>query len=271
MQDRYILILGTNGSGKTTIANRILKRKDDESQTIKGHNIVDCIAGVLNTENGELNVTVIYEDGISSLNQKDNCCAIEKVLKSIKVLAPDGINLVFFVVREGRFTAAEKQAILWLISRLPPDISRISALIFTHCEGKTKEARKRYITNFTASNSLAYIVNFMAKGCFTVGFPRNDDTSEALESQILADIDMLHEIILSSSEKVTISTQCSNTSKTRYKYQILLALGFCTLMISAILLRRFTHINCRYCFAMQNWMFALMNYSNPFVWFDWKE
>ena len=96
---------------------------------------------------------------------------LDEINFSIKINAPDGLNLVLFVVKEGYRVAEEAEVFQGIKQNLQDNIEEASALVITCCENKSTAAREDIVKKFHSSKSTVKLAEFMKKGIYTVGFP----------------------------------------------------------------------------------------------------
>lgn len=81
--------------------------------------------------------------------------------------SPEGINLVLFVSRKGRFTEEERRTFDHIIGNFSDQLSDFSALVFTCCDGQSDAAYQEFLASF--KREARHIVSFMKKGIYMVG------------------------------------------------------------------------------------------------------
>ena len=201
---RHVVAIGKTGCGKSSVANRIL-----------GRDYFDVRASLYSvTKHVEHNTTDFTKDGVKYyVNVYDtvglfdtNMLSNQEIMKEVKEYANDnaknGINLVLFIFRKGRYTPEEKEAFDFIVQRFGKQISAVCALVITHCDGDDKEARSALIEDFRSNPTTCDVANFMKKGIYTVGFPHKEKTLpivyEALSGNMEKDIEQLHDLIANS-------------------------------------------------------------------------
>ena len=121
------------------------------------------------------------------------------------MLLHDGLNLVLFVIKQGRFTAEEPKTFQFIIDNLKSKIEGASAMIITNCESKNKATRESIVKRFRDSPTTANYAEFMTKGIYTVGFPNLDEMDEddvpKTKEKMEKDENTLHDLIAAASEK----------------------------------------------------------------------
>ena len=178
-----ILIVGKAGSGKSSVANHILGdthfavSSDVCSQEQMNHKQQYTQV----TKNTLLQLTVVDTKGLYAGREFPNKAAVKEMKLYINKHITEGISLVLFVCKKGRFTAEDRATFNFIISRFDKYIKDISALVITHCEDETAEDRERIIDNFRTNPQTRPIAEFMGKGIITVGFPNMDKTPVYLQ------------------------------------------------------------------------------------------
>ena len=186
---RNILIIGKTGAGKATIANKILgENKFHVSASVEGATKsiamrqIDALIQKSDSETTALKyyhytIRLIDTVGVSyRLNPQQIAEKIESFIEE----SPQGIHLVIFVFKNGHFTKEDQVAFnLFITSGLAKEISPISALVITCCEGLNDTARQELRRDFSSVPSIA---TFMQKNIYTVGFPNIDVVKVELKS-----------------------------------------------------------------------------------------
>ena len=164
---RNVLLLGNLHAGKSTIANQLIgwnPLSSDPPFYIQK----SCI--VPSTHVTDLKCTQLLRDNILYIIRLIDTAGFMQVKKIEECLAYhiNPINLVLFVFRKGPMTDKEQQVILRVFDQ---DISSISALLVTHCENDTAEARTAMVEEFKVNEATKQIAAQMKMGIYPVGFP----------------------------------------------------------------------------------------------------
>ena len=121
---------------------------------------------------------------------------------------PRRASLIIFVHRHGsRFTDERRKEMEGAIRTLnkESDVSSISALVITGCEGLTAAGREMVISEFKADSHTKFSANFMKKGIYCVGFPDIKILEPPLNTMFSDDIRRSHE------ELQTLLSNCNTT------------------------------------------------------------
>ena len=203
---RTVLVVGKTGAGKSTVANKILGR---EVFTIK--NVPTSV-----TSEVEAKCSLVYDEpsrtryqfkvidtlGVFDTNLKHDA-VITKIKEFFQKDAPDGVNLVLFVFRKGRFTQEERQTFDYIIKNFKKEISNYSALVLTYCDVENDDANQQFRQSF--EDEANDIADFMKKGIYMVGFPDLSNMKprikEAMEEDIKEHAKMLQKEVMKANEK----------------------------------------------------------------------
>jgi len=131
----------------------------------------------------------------------------DDVMRKIKTFfqkdCPEGINLVLFVFRKGRFTAEERRTFDYIIGNFSDQISDFSALVLTYCEGQTEDANREFRASL--QREARQIVSFMKKGIHMVGFPdvskMKPRMKQVMEEEIKEQAEMLQKVVMKADKK----------------------------------------------------------------------
>ena len=171
--DRRIIMVGIAGSGKSTVGNHIMNQEvfrvksDVYNDTIRSQ----LFTHILSYKDLYYNVVLIEAPGFFNIRNIDSKSILDDIKSSIKSNAPDGLNLVLFVMRAGRFTTEDADTFNFIIDNFGDNIENISALVITCCENKNTAARKNIVQRFCDADITAKYAKYMKMGIYTVGFP----------------------------------------------------------------------------------------------------
>ena len=191
-----VLLLGKMGHGKSTLGNRMLncdgwfKINDQQCpQTVQGSSMLKSASQLKNYRIKVYDHSGLFE-GASSINKLSSA-------------VPDKLDLVVFVLKRGcDFDESEVAILKSVMSEWK--ISRVSALVLTHCERLSEEERGEMIEQFKKDHPS--ITKLMGKDILAVGFP---DSSHILwRSQLSPTVEedkkKLRQLIYSCNEQVLI-------------------------------------------------------------------
>ena len=191
-ENRTVIVVGKTGAGKSTVANVVLNRKTALNELEEEFEVKCSLESVtpkcshrdsIMTDNGKYyNVRVIDTVGLFDTMNKSVDTTVSDMKQYMLNFCKDGLNLVLFTMREGRFSDEEKVTFDFIIKNFREEISNISALVITHCDIKAEEEREKIIRDFKESSKTANIASFMQKGIFTVGFPSLSDRQKMKRS-----------------------------------------------------------------------------------------
>ena len=201
---RNIIVVGKTGAGKSTVANKIIgddvfKVSDSLRAVTKRqtHTMVDLEYVDVTYKIKMVDTVGLFDTGESKIT---NDAIVDKLRTYLIDKCPDGINLVLFVFKKGRFTDEERQTFDIIIKEFKREVSEFSALVITHCAMGTK-ARQEYLDLFTKDSSTRNISSFVKKGIYPVDFPPLDgDEDEEPSKRTLDDVESLRQLIFSCSE-----------------------------------------------------------------------
>lgn len=209
---RNVIVLGKTGCGKSTLAKKIICASDaDDSIFRVAHSfhavttrIESCIERIEISGN-TYEVTMIDTVGFCDPEKKGifgDKNIIYEIKKHMVARAPEGLSLIIFVFRNGRFTEEEKEVFQIISSNFTDYIKDISCLVITGCEGLSEEFRSDVIAKFKTDPLTKQFAEIMTKGIYTVGFPKYGDLSrrsrEALLEEMAEDIAPIHGLIAKS-------------------------------------------------------------------------
>ena len=208
---RYnVLILGKVGHGKSMLGNKLLNsdgcfelNNQICPRTHSSWSVIDS-----ETQFKSYMVTTFDHDGL--FEGKSTMRDLSSDIQSL--------HLVLFVLKcELHFDAREREILESVMREW--QISRISALVLTHCERLSEEEREKMVEQFKKDHpSLAKL---MGKGVLAVGFPGSSHVTEMNES-VEDDKAKLRQLIYSCDDPVFIPQPSpQNESRRRFRCSIL--------------------------------------------------
>ena len=181
-----LLIVGKCGAGKTSIANALLENfsKSEIDEKVFSSSTKSCLCKTVEypvENNVQVTLKVIDTVGLFDTDSRiSNEASIEVMKKFVRNRVPEGISLVIFVMKKGRFTKEEEATFMFIMKKFRREISNISALCITNTELDKDDARQSWIAEFQQDTKTRDVAEFMQKGIYTVGFPSREHTQEAL-------------------------------------------------------------------------------------------
>ena len=214
---RSIVILGKFGSGKATLANKLIG--EEVFETNQGYNrtdlnrkrvfrgrkerfdffvlLVDIHEGTISDEqvwsevarHFELPVKTSKQNAIDSYSRRgyqDN-------------ITSEGINLLLFVRERDSFSIDENKTFEKVCSSLSDEMKAQTAMVITHCEQDGKKGRQQYLEEMQQDCAdLLRIANFGDR-IYTVGFPKLEtcdaDFRDIFKDKMQKDEDMLMKLV----------------------------------------------------------------------------
>ena len=209
---RNILLIGKTGCGKSTIANKILCLDDDhrifdvqqsyQAVTTKIRNSISNIRIGSSTYSINVIDTIGFSDTRKSGAKSDDAI-MKEIKKEMQDRAPEGINLLIFVFKHGRFTNEERVVFDKIQQNFSSLIEHISLLVITNCEQLSTEGKEKVISDFRTDPLTKGFATMMKKGIYAVGFPElhslNPMFQSVMQQSMRNDIAPLHRIIANSS------------------------------------------------------------------------
>ena len=204
---RNVVVLGKTGAGKSTVSNKILEtsgipqpfKVSDHKVCLSDTKSTKAAMAVLQTEDGcqyHVKVTMVT----TGFRGKSNSEIVKEFKQIITDHISDGINLVLFTCKHGRWTAEEQQTFDTISRTFKSELSSISALVVTGCDAYTEEEKKEVIDDITTAKP--EVAKFMKKGIHPVGFPNVQKLKPALrpvyEQESKADQEALRRLVYES-------------------------------------------------------------------------
>jgi len=203
---RKVVVVGKTGCGKSTIANTIMNSNNFEVRsTFKSVTSEAAPSSAMLTFNEEnYQVLIIDTVGLFDTTGKSNEEIVQNIKKTVQINASDGLNLVLFVLKQGRLTQEENTTFEYVMKEFGECIKPVSALVITNCDLKGEKARKNLIEEFKTRRDTKKIASFMTHGIFAVGFPNIDEADDEekpiLEKKIKKDQLSLQKLVADAHE-----------------------------------------------------------------------
>ena len=206
VETRNVVVVGKTGAGKSSVANQILGLHKFTVKNVASSVTLDVEArssSFYDESSGtRYNFKVIDTVGVFD-TKKNNADVITKVKNFFENDSPEGINLVLFVFRKGRFTDEERSTFDYIIKNFSDKISDFSALVLTFCDGENDAANQQFLQSF--QNEAADVVRFMKKGVYMVGFPDLSNMRarirEAMEEDVKEQAKMLQKVVMKADKR----------------------------------------------------------------------
>ena len=213
LQKRCVVVLGKSGAGKSTVANMLaghdpistdeppfrVSKKVLASVTRKvDHRVIQ-----FTRDNTTYQVTVIDTVGLFDTKAEGNDIIFDKMEEYFRDYI-DGINLVLFVFKKGRFTTEEEEVFSFLRKKFDKEISPLSALAVTGFELDDADARREFVEEFRSDPTTKEVASRMKKGIYPVGFPPLQRMDSRLQEfhkpSMLKDKETLMDVIIRSGD-----------------------------------------------------------------------
>ena len=191
MRNRFVLLLGRSGAGKSTVANHLVGHDplSPDKPPFRVSNVLGSATREVTHktvefmwENDLYRVTVVDTLGVfdTEFGDRPNDIIFEKIEEYIEETKLR-IDLILFVFMRGRFTAEDKKMFSFFMTKFrknrgipgcPKEISSISALVITACENDgtiSITTREQLVQEFEVYTR--EIADQMGMGIYPVGFP----------------------------------------------------------------------------------------------------
>ena len=187
---RNIIVLGRTGSGKSTLANNIICQDGAFNQNVTGQitNVVENVR----IEGQVYAINIIDTVGLGRGGKSDNEI-MKDIKKHIKRRAPEGLNLIIFVLQNGEFTDEEHNVFRKITKNFKDIISSLSLLVITGCDGKSQKERNDIILKFKTDPVSKQFADIMEKGIHCVGL--SEEVKRTAIQDINNDMIPIHKII----------------------------------------------------------------------------
>ena len=211
---RNIVVIGKTGCGKSTIANKILCL-DDDHRVFEVRPSYQAVTTDINNAMHNVRIgssiyrinmidTIGFSDTRLSGAKSDDAI-MKEIKREMQDRAPEGVNLLMFVFKHGRFTNEERVVFDKIQKNFSTLINHISLLVITNCDQLSKEGKEKVISEFRTDPLTKDFAKMMTKGIFAVGFPELKSLSPMFHSVMLqsmrSDTVSLHRVIANSSSR----------------------------------------------------------------------
>ena len=208
---RNIIVLGKTGCGKSTLANKIIGLNEEEapfkvkqsieSVTTKIESVIEHVKIGKGVYVIHMIDTVGFCNAQSNGSKTDRSIAID-LKKHMRERAYEGINLIVFVFKRGRFSEEENRVFRIISQNFKDLVKECSCLVITNCDGLNEDAREKLILDFKTNELTKKFAEVMTKGIYTVGFPKVSDLSKRMKEAAIEDmkddIAPIHDLITKS-------------------------------------------------------------------------
>lgn len=210
-QKRNIIILGRTGTGKKTIANKILG--DERLPVDSAMTSVTREARPMEAEvkvDDTIHYIIKIVDTLGPYSKKIDKTCIWDQISAHCTGACDEIHLILFTFRYGVYEQREIDIFTAICELYPDEIPKISALVITGCESLDEEGRENLRQELSTETITKRVVQLMKKGIVPVGFPNLKDIKPAFKEEyekvIVSDANKLKDLVFKASES-TFSRQ----------------------------------------------------------------
>ncbi|XP_044172775.1 GTPase IMAP family member 7-like [Acropora millepora] len=215
LQNRNIIILGRTGTGKKTIANKILgdeRLQVDSAMTSVTREVRRMKAEEKVDDTNTMHYIIKIVDTLGPYSKKiDKAWILKEISEHCNCTgACDEIHLILFTFRYGVYEQREIDIFTAICELYPDEIPKISALVITGCESLDEEGRNSLCHELSTETITKRVVQLMKKGIVPVGFPNLKDIKPAFKEEyekvIVSDANKLKDLVFKASES-TFSRQ----------------------------------------------------------------
>ena len=217
MRERCVLLLGKSGAGKSTVANQLVGH-DPLSPDEPPFRVSNEVLASVTREVQHETVEFVWENDLYRVTVVDTVGFFDTEIdgqnlifnKFVQYISENKlrIDLILFVFKYGRLSVEDRHMFTFLpakfrekhVAGFPKDISPISALAITLCDGMSPTAREKLVQEFKVHCSTQQFASQMGMGIYLVGFPPVKEMDPVLQQfykkMMLQDRDTLRELIV---------------------------------------------------------------------------
>ena len=144
-------------------------------------------------------INVIDTIGFQDRGGKSDSEIIKELKRQLKIRAPEGVSLIIFVLRNGRFTSEESAVFKTITDNFSEVINKVSLLVITGCDGKSDKERCKIVEEFKINCYTKDAADIMEKGIYCIGLPNINDLSEEIKQDTMdnmeSDMIPIHRVI----------------------------------------------------------------------------
>ena len=202
---RNVIVLGKTGCGKSTLANKIICKDGSfkigsELQCVTAE--VEMVTETVNIDGKDYKINMIDTVGFQDPTRHDSDI-MKDIKKELRLRCPEGLNLIIFVYKNGRFTKDEQKIFTRISNNFSDIIKDFSLLVITNCDGKKPEIRKKIVQDFTEAEVTKKFGAMMQKGIYCVGLPDikeiNEQSMPTIMDEMKNDMIPIHKAIAEAS------------------------------------------------------------------------
>ena len=218
--NRNILVIGSTGTGKSTLLNKIIGEADRFQTGCSTRRItteIEQVSGIMTFNEDKYELTCIDTVGMNDQNKClgdniTNAQVIADIKMAISTTFKEGVSVIFIVLSKQRIREEERKLFTFLNQHFDSGFWRKCFIVITHCELLKKEAIDTRVQdlkdNLERYNCLKQFVGNdkwedARLRIKTVGFPDNKTTHSdmvaALRVGMENDILMLRKIVAEAS------------------------------------------------------------------------